>query len=273
MTKADQYMKESITNILKNGYKDVNPRPHYEDGTPAHTLSVNHVVHQYDISKNEFPITTLRHIYFKKAIGEILWIYQDESNSLDLLKDKYGVTWWDEWDIGDRTIGCCYGETVRRHNLMKKLLDDIKNDPYGRRHIINLWQEDDFNNPHGLKPCCYQTQFNVRGEYIDMALYQRSSDWLTAGNINQMQYVAFMMMVARHCGYEPGIFTHFIANQQIYDRHISNAIDMLQRPPMICKPILKLNKNKTNFYDFTVDDFNLVDYKSNKPQLKFELGI
>ena len=88
-----------------------------------------------------------------------------------------------------------------------------------------------------------------------------------------MQYVAFMMMVARHCGYKPGIFTHFIANQQIYDRHISNAIDMLQRPPMICKPILKLNKNKTNFYDFTVDDFNLVDYKSNKPQLKFELGI
>ena len=273
MTKADQYMKESITNILKNGYKDVNPRPHYEDGTPAHTLSVNHVIHQYDISKNEFPITTLRPIYFKKAIGEILWIYQDESNDLNLLKDKYRVTWWDEWDIGNRTIGCCYGETVRRHNLMRKLLEDIKNDPYGRRHIINLWQEDDFKKLHGLKPCCYQTKFNVRGGYIDMVLYQRSADWLTAGNINQMQYVAFMMMVARHCGYKPGIFTHFIANQQIYDRHIDNAIEMLQRPPINCKPVLKLNKNKTNFYEFTVDDFILEDYQANEPQLKFELGI
>lgn len=273
MNKADKYMLDSINNILNNGFKDINPRPKYEDGTPAHTLSVNHVVHKYDISQNEFPITTLRPIYFKKAIGEILWIYQDESNDLDLLKDKYSVDWWNSWDIGDRTIGCCYGETVRRHNLMENLLDDIKNDPYGRRHIINLWQEEDFKNPHGLKPCCYQTQFNVRGEYLDMVLYQRSSDWLTAGNINQMQYVAFMMMVSRHCGYKPGIFTHFIGNQQIYNRHIDNAINMYHRTPSTNEPILKLNEEKTNFYDFTVDDFILENYKPVKPQLKFELGI
>lgn len=274
MIKADRYMKESISNILNNGFKDINPRPHYEDGTPAHTLSVNNIVHQYDISKNEFPITTLRPIYFKKAIGEILWIYQDESNNLDLLRDKYKIAWWDSWDIGDRTIGCCYGETVRKHNLMHKLLDDIKNEPYGRRHIINLWQENDFKEEHGLKPCCYQTQFLVRGEYIDMVLYQRSSDWLVAGNINQMQYVAFMMMVARHCGYKPGIFTHFIANQQIYDRHIDNAKEMLKREPIECNPVLKLNENKNDFYSFTtVDDFTIEGYEPNKPQLKFELGI
>lgn len=273
MTKADMYMKESIKNILSNGFKDINPRPHYKDGTPAHTLSVNHIVHQYDISNNEFPITTLRPIYFKKAIGEILWIYQDESNNLDLLRDKYGITWWDSWDIGNRTIGSCYGETVRKHNLMCELLNDIKNDPYGRRHIINLWQENDFKEKHGLKPCCYQTQFLVRGEYIDMVLYQRSSDWLTAGNINQMQYVAFMMMVARHCGYKPGVFTHFIANQQIYDRHIEQAKEMLKREPIECNPTLKLNQSKTDFYSFTVDDFILEVYESNKPQLKFELGI
>ena len=273
MIKADLYMKESIEDILKNGHKDENPRPHYKDGTPAHTLSVNGVVHKYSISNNEFPITTLRPIYFKKAIGEILWIYQDESNSLDLLRDKYDVTWWDEWDIGNRTIGACYGETVKRHNLVKKLLNGIVNDPYGRRHIINLWQEEDFKDKHGLKPCCYQTQFLVRGEYIDMILYQRSSDWLTAGNINQMQYVALMMMVARHCGYKVGEFTHIIANQQIYDRHIDNAKEMLSRASVDCKPVLKLNPDKKNFYDITVDDFELVGYESCKPQLKFDLGI
>ena len=272
MIKADYYMRESIKNILFNGHKDVNPRPRYEDGTPAHTLSVNSVLHQYDISKSEFPITTLRPIYFKKAIGEILWIYQDASNNLDRLAE-YGVTWWDKWDIGDRTIGACYGETVRRHNLMKNLLDGIIKDPYGRRHIINLWQEEDFKEKHGLKPCCYQTQFLVRGEYIDMVLYQRSSDWLTAGNINQMQYVALMMMVARHCGYKPGVFTHFIANQQIYDRHIDNAKEMLNRIPIKCNPQLILDTDKTNFYDFKVEDFKLVGYEANKPQLVFELGI
>lgn len=129
--------------------KDVNPRPRYKDGTPAHTLSVNHVVHKYDISKFEFPITTLRPISFRKAIGEILWIYQDESNNLDVLKNKYGISWWDSWDIGDRTIGSCYGETVRRHNLMHKLLDDIKNDPCGdsieeayRRSLSDVGQFD-----------------------------------------------------------------------------------------------------------------------------------
>ena len=273
MIKADEYMIETIKHILNDGYKDANPRPHYEDGTPAHTLSVNGVVHTYDISKNEFPITTLRSIYFKKAIGEILWIYQDESNNLNLLRDKYGVDWWDSWDIGDRTIGSCYGETVRKHNLVKPILDEIINDPYGRRHIINLWQKEDFKNPHGLKPCCYQTQFLVRGEYIDMIMYQRSSDWLTAGNINQMQYVALMMMVARHCGYKPGVFTHFIANQQIYDRHVDNALEMLKREPIDCNPVLELNPDKKDFYSITVDDFVLKGYESNKPQLKFELGI
>lgn len=273
MIKADSYMIESIKNIMENGYKDENPRPVWHDGTPAHTLSVNHVVHQYDISKNEFPITTLRPIYFKKAIGEILWIYQDESNDLGLLEEKYKVSWWNDWDIGDGTIGACYGETVRRHNLMKKLLHDIKSDPYGRRHIINLWQEEDFLKKHGLKPCCYQTQFNVRGKYIDMLLYQRSSDWLTAGNINQMQYVAFMMMVSRHCGYEPGIFTHIIGNQQIYDRHIKQAEEMLKRTPVKCCPRLILNSEKTDFYDFTVDDFSIEGYEPIKPQLKFEVAV
>lgn len=282
MNKADVYMDESIRNILYNGTVDINPRPKWSDGTSAHTLSVNSIVHTYNISKGEFPITMLRPIYFKKGIGEILWIYQDESNDLNLLKNKYGISWWDEWDIGDRTIGACYGETVRRHNLMHKLLDGIKKDPYSRRHIINLWQEEDFKFKHGLKPCCYQVQFLVSGNYIDMILYQRSSDWLTAGNINQIQYVAFMMMVARHCGYEPRMFTHIIANQQIYDRHIEQAKEMLERYKELefkdyfsnmKSPVLKLNPNKKDFYSFTVDDFTIEDYEPMKPQLKFEVAI
>lgn len=282
MTKADDLMYESIKNIKEHGHMDENPRPRWHDGTPAHTLSVNGVIHRYDISKNEFPITTLRPIYFKKAIGELLWIYQDASNDLKLLAEKYNVTWWDDWNIGDNSIGRCYGHTVRRWDLMRKLLDGITKDPYGRRHILNLYQYDEFEGPHGLKPCCYQTQFLVRGEYIDMILYQRSSDWLTAGNINQMQYVAFMMMVAKHCGYKPGEFIHIIANQQIYDRHMEQADEICRRYESqkesgieIPEPILVFNpkSGKNDFWSFTIDDFEIKNYNPIKPQLKFEVAV
>ena len=152
MTKADKYMNEMISHILNNGYKDINPRPKYADGTPAHTISVNHTFRSYDLSKGESPLITLRPIAVKSSIGELLWIYQDASNDLEVLKNKYNVSWWDEWDIGNRTIGSVYGDTVRSHNLVERLLNGMIKDPDGRRHIISLWQESDFEKEHGLKP-------------------------------------------------------------------------------------------------------------------------
>jgi len=282
-TKGDIYTKEIIRRILDEGCLDINPRPKYSDGVPAHTLSVNHGMCTYDLTKGESPLITLRPIAVKSAIGELLWIYQDESNNLDVLKDKYGVTWWDEWDLGNRTIGACYGETVRTHSLMKDLLKGLKEDPDGRRHIINMWQVEDFKMPHGLKPCAYQTVWNVRHgkdgiDYLDMSLFQRSSDFLTAGCINQVQYLVFLHLVARHCGYTPGRFTWFYNNIQIYDRHIEQANEMLEREPVNCNPEIWLNPDKTNFYDFTQDDVKITGYprqliKEKNPQMKFDLGI
>lgn len=261
----------------------MNPRPHYADGTPAHTLSVNHGMCTYDITKNESPLITLRPIATKSSIGELLWIYQDESNDLDLLRDKYGVTWWDEWDIGNRTIGSVYGETVRRHELVKNLLNGLKNDPDGRRHIICLWQEDDFKEKHGLKPCAFMTEWNIRHDkngidYLDMCLTQRSSDFATAGCINQVQYLIFQHLVARHLGIEVGRFTWFYNNIQIYDRHIEQAKELIKRDSVDCNPKIVLNESKKDFYDFTVDDITIEDYpkqliKQKNPQMKFDLGI
>ena len=282
ITKGDIYMKELINKVLGHGSKDINPRPKYKDGTPAHTISVNHVFHTYDIFKGESPFITLRPIAIKSAIGELLWIYQDMSNDLDVLKNKYNVTWWDAWDIGDRTIGCCYGETVRRHKLLTNLLNDLITNPDGRRHIMELWQEDDFKNPHGLKPCCHETNFSVRheqdGDYLDMILMIRSSDSLTALCINEMQYEVLLHLVARHCGFKVGVFSSIITNAQIYDRHIENAKEMLNRKSISCSPKIWLNPDKKNFFDFTVDDIKLIDVPKDmiverNPQLKFELGI
>ena len=285
MTKADLYMKEMIHNILDNGFKDVNPRPKYKDGTPAHTISVNHTFRQYDLSNGEFPICTLRPMAWKTGIREIFTIYQKPTNEIAKMEEM-GVNWWGDWDIGDGTIGQRYGATVSRYDLINQLIKDIETDPYGRRKIVSLWQETDLHETPGLAPCAFLTIWNVRGEYLDMVLVQRSGDMLTAsgpGGINEIQYAALLMMIARHTGYKPGVFSHFVANEQIYDRHFEAAKEMLSRQIIIERdeyfdvskknPMLIINPEKTNFYDMTIDDFTMEDYKPLKPQLKLELGI
>ena len=285
MIKADRLMVDAINKILKDGFKDINPRPKYADGIPAHTISINHVFRQYDLSRGEFPICTLRPMAWKTGIREIFTIYQKPTNEIAKMEEM-GVNWWGDWDIGDGTIGQRYGATVSRYDLIKNLIKDIETDPYGRRKIVSLWQETDLRETAGLAPCAFLTIWNVRGEYLDMVLVQRSGDMLTAsgpGGINEIQYAALLMMIARHTGYQPGVFSHFVANEQIYDRHMDAAEEMLKRTYEIEKneyfdgcmtnPKLILNPEKTNFYDFTIDDFTMEGYTPIKPQLKLELGI
>jgi thymidylate synthase len=119
-----------------------------------------------------------------------------------------------------------------------------------------------------------------------MMLVQRSGDMLTAsgpGGINEIQYAAFLMMIAAHTGYTPGVFTHVVANEQIYDRHINVAYEMLRRYDEFYpegsqikapNPSLFLNTDRTrNFFEFTIDDFTMFAYNPIKPQLILELGI
>ncbi|MCR5058862.1 MAG: thymidylate synthase [Clostridiales bacterium] len=287
MTKADRYLVDDIHNILENGYKDENPRPKYEDGTPAHTISVNHVTRKYDLSKGEFPISTLRKQAWKTGIREIFTIYIKPTNILSEMADMK-VTWWDPWDIGDGTIGQRYGATVKRYDLLNNLIADIKKDPYGRRKIMSLWQEADLRETPGLAPCAFLTIWNVRGKYLDMVMVQRSGDMLTAsgaGGINEIQYAALLLMVARATGYEAGVFTHFVANEQIYDRHIDNANELLRRAdeagvmaPVSSEgqkvPNLILNKEPgCDISSIAVEDFEMQNYEPMQPQLSFELGI
>ena len=288
MTKADYYMSQMIPLILETGYKDENPRPKYADGTPAHTISINHTFRTYNLNMGEFPICTLRPQAWKTGIREIFTIYQKPTNDIATMHDM-GVTWWDEWNIGDGTIGQRYGATVSRYDLINNLIKDIENDPYGRRKIVSLWQEQDLHETPGLAPCAFLTIWNVRGEYLDMMLVQRSGDMLTAsgpGGINEIQYAALLMMIARHTGYKPGVFSHVVANEQIYDRHMDAAKEMGKRfiekmqdeddetkVHFNDQPVLFLNENKTNFYEMTIDDFMMVNYNPIKPQLKLELGI
>ena len=285
MNSADFYMKEIIHRILDEGYRDINPRPKYADGTPAHTFSVNHEFRSYDLSTGDFPICTLRPMAWKTGIREIFTIYQKPTNEIAKMEEM-GVNWWGDWDIGDGTIGQRYGATVSRYDLINQLIKDIQEDPYGRRKVVSLWQEADLRETEGLAPCAFLTIWNVRNgkdglEYLDMVLVQRSGDMLTAsgpGGINEIQYAALLMMIARHTGYLPGVFSHLVVNEQIYDRHIEQAHEMLERYENHLyegfTPVkMVLNPNVKDFYEMTVEDFELIDYEPIKPQLKLELGI
>lgn len=276
MIKADKYYIENLNKIITDGSWDANPRPKYSDGVQAYTKFITQVFEEYDISNGEFPITTLRNTAIKTGIKEILWIYQKQTSSLKTAREM-GINWWDEWNIGDDTIGQRYGRTVAKYNLMDSLIGGLMKDPFGRRHIINMYQYADLNETAGLYPCAYETIWSVRKNadnlFLDMTLIQRSNDYLVAGYINKIQYVALQMMVAKHCGFEVGKFCHLVQNLHIYDRHIDAMNEILNRKPLESQPTITL-KNDKSFYDFTVDDFEILQTSDiKKLQSKLELAI
>lgn len=279
MTKADTIFKENIRKIMEEGVWSEQARPKYKDGRTANSKYITGAFMEFDLAKGEFPITTLRPIAIKSAIKEMLWIYQDQSNSLDLLEDKYNVHYWNDWEVGDsRTIGQRYGAVVKKHDIIHKILKQLEDNPWNRRNIISLWDYEAFEETDGLLPCAFQTMLDVRrvdGEiYLDATLTQRSNDMLVAHHINAMQYVALQMMIAKHFGWKVGKFFYFINNLHIYDNQFEQAEELLRREPSDCQPHLVLNvPDGTNFFDIKPEDFELVDYDPVKPQLKFDLAI
>lgn len=284
MTQADKQYNELVKNILENGVLDENPRPVYKDGTSAHSRFITDIYSKY--SENITPIISLRPIAWRTGIREILTIYQKQTNNIREMEDM-GVGWWSDWTVNPddvpelHNIGLRYGATVKKWNLMNKLLDGLVNEPFSRRHIINLYQESDLQETDGLHPCAFLTEWSCRRAkdgkmYLDMSLTQRSSDFGTAYSINQIQYKALQMMVACHCGYEVGTFSHHVMNLHIYDRHeeqlkiLRDTVGQENEPELI----LVLPKN-TNFYDINVYDFKMMNYApvKHRDKLIFELAI
>lgn len=279
MNKADIIFKRNIKEILENGVMSGDARPVYSNGRKAHSKYITQVCDTYDLQKGEFPITTLRQIPVKSAIKEIFWIYQDQSNKLDILEDKYKVKYWRAWEVGNtNTIGERYGAVVKKNKIIDKLLKQLEYNPWNRRNIISLWDYESFDKTEGLLPCAYNTMFDVRKIddkiYLDCTLTQRSNDMLVAHHINAMQYVALQMMIACHFGWEVGKFCYFVNNLHIYDNQFEQAKELLSRETIPCNVELKLNaKPKTNFYDIKPEDFELNNYEYNPKQLKFDLAI
>ena len=241
MTKTDKIFKRNIKEILENGVISGDARPVYSDGRKAHSKYITQVCDTYDLQKGEFPITTLRQIPIKSAIKEIFWIYQDQSNDLEILENKYGVKYWRPWALDNsNTIGERYGAIVRKHKIIDRIISQLEENAWNRRNVISLWDYSAFDETDGLLPCAYNVMFDVRQindkMYLDCTLTQRSNDMLVAHHINAMQYVALQMMIACHFGCEVGKFCYFVNNLHIYDNQIDQAKELLNREEVDCQP-------------------------------------
>ena len=276
MSYADEIFIKNAREIIDHGYSDemYEVRPHWDDGTPAHTIKRFAIINRYDLSK-EFPIMTLRKTNLANAIDEILWIWQKKSNNIHDLHSHI----WDQWADETGSIGEAYGYQLGvKHQYKEGMFDqvdrviyDLKNNPNSRRIMTNIYNHRDLHKMH-LYPCAYSMTFNVTGDKLNGILNQRSQDMLTANNWNVCQYAILIHMLAQVSGFKAGELVHVIADAHIYDRHIPLVEEMLKKEPLPA-PILKINPEVKDFYQFKVEDFTLEGYEYHKLGQKVPVAI
>ena len=276
MSYADKVFIDMCRDIIDNGTSTEGEKggPVWEDGTSAYTIKRFGVVNRYDLSK-EFPALTLRRTAIKSCVDELLWIWQKKSNNVNELKSHI----WDSWADETGSIGKAYGYQMGvKHQYKEGRMDqtdrvifDLKNNPYSRRIMTNIYVHNDLHEMH-LYPCAYSMTFNVTKEKdsekltLNAILNQRSQDVLAANNWNVCQYAVLVHMLAQVCGMKAGEFVHVIADAHIYDRHVPMIEELISREPLPA-PTFWLNPEITDFYDFTPDDVRLDRYETH-PQIK-----
>ena len=276
MSRADQIFIQNCQEILNEGVWDTNceVRPHWEDGTPAHTIKKFGIVNRYNLQE-ELPILTIRKTAFKNCLDEILWIWQKKSNNVHDLHSHI----WDAWADETGSIGKAYGYQLAKKSIypegefdqVDRVLFDLKNNPASRRIMTNIYNFDDLHEMH-LYPCAYSMTFNVSGDTLNGILNQRSNDMLTANNWNVLQYSLLLMMFAQVSGLKAGTLIHVISDAHLYDRHIDLVKEVMGKPQHKA-PKLKMDTSIKNFYDFTVDSFELEDYEFEKLGKKIPVAI
>ncbi|OLF87931.1 Thymidylate synthase [Bacillus paralicheniformis] len=279
MSHYDQQYNAIIQKIIESGISDeeYQVRTKWDsDGTPAHTLSIMSEKMRFDNS--EVPILTTKKVAWKTAIKELLWIWQLKSNDVQVLNDM-GVHIWDQWRLEDGTIGAAYGYQLAKKNRtvngqktdqVDYLLHQLKHNPSSRRHLTMLWNPDDLDGM-ALTPCVYETQWYVKEGKLSLEVRARSNDMALGNPFNVFQYNVLQRMIAQVLGYELGEYIFNIGDCHIYTRHIDNLNIQMKREQYEA-PKLWINPDIKNFYDFTIDDFKLIDYKHGD-KLTFEVAV
>ena len=275
MSRADEIFIQNCRDIIENGVWDTDRevRPRWEDGTPAHTAKKFCIVNRYNL-KEEFPVMTLRRVYYRSAIEELLWIYQQKSNDVRKLSTHV----WDAWADENHTIGKAYGYQISvKHKYpegefdqIDRVLYDLKHNPASRRIMTNMYNHHDLNEM-GLAPCAYSVTFNVSGNTLNAILNQRSQDMLVANNWNVCQYAALLMMLANCSGLEAGELVHVIADAHIYDRHVDIVKRIISEKPYDAPKMVM--EDIKDFYKFTKESFTLENYKYHEFNEKIPVAI
>ena len=265
-----QYMN-NLVNILYNGQEEKNERT----GIVTRRLPSSQII--VDLEQ-EFPILLSKKVYWKSATDEILWIMQKQSNKTSELKSHI----WDSWTGEDGTIGKSYGyqigqKTKEFDNQVQYVLETLKKDPSNRQCVISMWNVSELNEMN-LVPCCYSSVWNIINGRLNCMLVQRSADYPVGVPFDTTQYAILTHLFARHLGVKPGLLTHVMADSHIYQNQINGVllqISQYDEVRIIKKPVPKLvfkNDTPTNFWQITLDDFDIVDYEP-MPAIKYEVAV
>lgn len=263
MSIYDKKYLDIVEEIIEYGYYD-------ENRTGMNTYKLHHKIMQFNLEK-EFPILTTKKVGFKTAVKELLWIFKDQSNDVSLLQEQ-NCHIWDEWADENNTIGTSYGYIVEKYKQIDNLIYALKNNPQDRRMMINLWQIP-YLDTGSLHPCCFLTMWDVTDGRLNCMLIQRSGDIGLGVPFNTTQYAVLVHLLAQVTNLKVGTLTHVINNAHIYENHISPLKEQLKnRNNAYPAPTLSINKNIKDFYDFTINDINLLDYQCHS-KIAMEVSI
>lgn len=245
------------------------------DRTGTGTLSIFGHQMRFDLSKG-FPMLTTKKLHIRSIIHELLWFLKGETN-IKYLNDN-GVTIWNEWANEKGDLGPIYGEqwinwrdykggTI---NQIQNVIDLIENNPDSRRIIVNAWNVAQLSEM-ALTPCHAMFQFYVANGQLSCQLYQRSADIFLGVPFNIVSYALLTMMVAQVCNLKPGEFIHSFGDAHLYLNHLEQAKLQIKREPKAL-PGMKINPNIKSIFDFTYEDFELIDYDP-LPHIKAPISV
>ena len=258
---------------------------HYREGRNGNTYSMFGEQMKFDLRAG-FPLMTTKETWFHGIKVELIWMLRGMSNINWLLDRKVHI--WDKWADRDGDLGPIYGVQWRAWDAtlsdgcggatpwepidqMQKLIDGLKADPYGRRHIVTAWNPAEIDRM-ALPPCHMQFQCHVADGRLNLHMYQRSADWLLGVPFNIAQYALLTHLLARECGFDPGVLTMSFGDFHLYSNHLDAAKEQLGRTPYQF-PDLILPKwtPETSIFKIEPEEIGVVGYQHH-PKIVAEVS-
>ena len=270
-----------LQNILDKGSRKA-------DRTGTGTISLFGYQMRFNLADG-FPAVTTKKLHFRSIIHELLWFLSGDTNIRYL--NEHGVTIWNDWATPEGELGPVYGAQWRnwiaadgrRIDQIAQLLEDIRERPDSRRHIVSAWNpallpdesvspmENAAQGRQALPPCHTMFQFNVADGRLSCQLYQRSADVFLGVPFNIASYALLTMMVAQVAGLEPGDFVHTFGDVHIYLNHLEQVETQLSRAPLPL-PTMRINPAIRDLFAFRYEDFELLDYRCH-PAIRAPIAV